>query len=408
MNKVIWFINEYAGAPQYGMGMRHYYLAKNLAQKGFDVYIFTSAYSHLLRAFPKIDSSYKLEKIDNVNFVWIKTIKYKNAHSKKRVLKWWLFSLKLLRIGLKNIFPKPDVIIASTPEIFHLSPSIYLAKKFRSKFIYEIRDIWPLSLVEIGNISKRNPLIKSMEKIENLALKKSDKIISVLPNYEEYLKEKNIDVGKLEIISNGICLEDYKKKESVPKEVLEKFPKNKFIVIYTGTFGKANALEHLIKAADILKKYKNIHFILVGKGMEEESLKSLVGKLNLKNITFLPPVSKKQIQDLLRRSDVCYIGLRKEKIFYYGVSPNKIFDYMYAEKPIIYAINSGNNIVKDANCGISVEAENPKSIAEGILKLYNMSEGERKRLGKNGKEYLLKHHTYEKLADKLEKILHEI
>ncbi len=407
MNKVIWFINEYAGAPQYGMGMRHYYLARILVKRGFKVYIFTSAYSHLLRTFPEIDNNYKVEKIDNVNFVWIKTIKYKNAHSKKRVLKWWLFSLKLLKIGLKNIFPNPDIIIASTPEIFHLLPSIYLAKKFRSKFIYEIRDIWPLSLVEIGNISRQNPLIKSMEKIENLALKKADKIISVLPNYEEYLKEKNIDTGELEIIPNGICLEDYKEEENAPKEVLEKIPKNKFIVIYTGTFGKANALEHLIKAADILKKYKGIHFILVGKGMEEENLKSLVEKLNLENITFLPPVSKKQIQDLLRRSDICYIGLKKERIFNYGVSPNKIFDYMYAGKPIIYAINSGNNIVKDANCGVSVEAENPKSIAEGILKLYKMNNTERKILGKNGKKYLLKYHTYKVITDKFEEILND-
>jgi len=405
--KTIWIINEYAGSIYHGMEYRHYYIGRELVKRGYKVYIISASYSHVFINPPNIKKSFELENIDGINYLWVKVPKYANSHDKKRVLKWFTFTMKTYLSLPVKLLEKPDVIVVSPMATFPIISGYKWAKKFNAKLIYEVKDIWPLTLVELGGYSPNHPFIKVMEFFEKFAYKKSERVISVLPYAYKHMERQGLNIKKFVYIPNGICLEDYKENESAPQEVLEKFPKNKFIVIYAGTFGKANALEHLIKAADILKKYKDIHFILVGKGMEEENLKILVGKLYLENITFLPPVSKKQIQDLLKRSDVCYIGLKKEKIFKYGVSPNKIFDYMYAEKPIIYAINSGNNIVKDANCGISVEAENPKSIAEGILKLYNMSEEERKQLGKNGKKYLLKYHTYKVITDKFEEVLND-
>ena len=104
---------------------------------------------------------------------------------------------------------------------------------------------------------------------------------------------------------------------------------------------------------------------------------------------------------MLKLFDACYIGLKKENLFKYGVSPNKLFDYMYRAKPIVYAIDSGkNDIVKLAKCGISVEAQNSEAIANAIKKLYEMQKEQREELGKRGKEYVIEHFTYEKLADK--------
>ena len=412
MNKTLWIINEYAGSPYHGMGLRHYYLAKELINLGFNVYIFTATYSHLLRNYKISNKIYEIENISGVNFVWIKTIKYKGANDKRRVLKWLDFSAKL------NFFPyskvsklvlKPDYIVASTPEIFHLIPSMKLADKFNAKFIYEVRDIWPLSLVEIGNLSYNNPLIRLMKKIELRSYNRADIIISLLPNFKEYLKDEKINFKRLEIIPNGICIDDFLNLKKLPKEIERKIPKDKFIVAYTGTFGKANALEYLIKAAKILERLPDIHFLLVGKGEEEDNLRKLIKKLKIKNITFLPPISKSQVLYLLKNYvNICYIGLKNKKIFKYGVSPNKLFDYALVEKPIIYAINSSPNLVKIANCGITVESENPKAISDGILKLYNLSEKERNILGKNGKNYVLKHHTYKNLAKKLKDVLYDI
>jgi len=409
MSKVIWLINEYAGSPYHGMGTRHFYLAKGLEKLGFKVYIITASFSHLLTKPPQIENSFKYEKIENVNYVWIKVPPYDGGKDRKRMYKWFIFSARLFLLRKRRVIhEKPNFIIASTPELFHLIPAYKLAKEFEAKFIYEVRDIWPLSLVEIGNISERNPLIWLMKRIERFSYAKADVVISLLPNLSEYLIENNIKVKRLEIIPNGVCIEDLQLAEPLPKWIRNKIPKNKFIVIYTGTLGKANALEHLIKTANILRTYQDIYFLIVGKGSEKDRLIKLTEKLNLRNVSFLPAIPKRQVQTLLQLADVCYIGLRKKSIFKYGVSPNKLFDYMFAAKPIIYAINSGNKPVDEAKCGISVEAENSQAIAKAIIKLYKLSPEERKILGENGRRYLLQNYTYKSLAYKLGEILNDL
>ena len=103
---------------------------------------------------------------------------------------------------------------------------------------------------------------------------------------------------------------------------------------------------------------------------------------------------------MLKLFDVCYIGLLKQKLFKYGVSPNKLFDYMLASRPVLYAIDSGTSIVEEADCGVSVEAENSGEIADGLRKLYNIKKSERDNMGSNGKAWVLKYHDYSVLAKK--------
>ncbi len=401
MSKTIWIINDYAGSPHHGMTYRHYYLAKEWIKKGYKVYIITASYSHFLRKFPNVNKNFKIEKIDGINYVWVKVPKYNNSWDKKRVVKWFVFSFKLLFLPFLKI-DKPDVIIASPTAPFFVLPAYKLAKKFKSKFIFEIRDIWPLTLVELGNFSANHPFIKFMGWFEKFGVKKSDYIVSTLQNYGEHLKN-NLKINKNFIwINNGVSLEEMSKIEPLDKNTEEKIPKDKFIVGYTGTIGVANAIEYLLKAAELLIGYKDIHFVIVGDGKEKENLQQRYANLN--NITFIEPIKKQQVQSILKFFDVCYIGWNKEKIYNYGISPNKLFDYMYSEKPILHSYDGKNDIVKLANCGVTVEPENPKAISNAILKLYNMSEQNRKKLGQNGKKYVLEYFTYDKLAKKYEKL----
>ncbi len=401
MPKNIWIINEYAGSPYHGMEFRHYYLSKELIKQGYDITIISASYSHLFKSIPSTKGEYTLEKIDGINYLWIKVPKYKFSASKKRVLKWFIYTFKLFRLPF-NLLQNPDYIIVSPMETMPVYPAYRLAKKFNAKLIFEVKDIWPLSIVELGNFSSNNFFIKFLKYFEKFAIKNSDLIISVLPNYGEYLKDNGFDKD-FAYIPNGIDLDEMNKIESLDENILMEIPKDKFIVAYTGTIGIANALEYLVEAGKLLKDYNNILILIVGEGGEKENLKNLAKDCG--NIKFLPSIPKRQVQSLLKLVDVCYIGLRNRTIFKYGVSPNKIFDYMFAEKPIIHSINTKNDIISKANCGITVESENPKAIADAILKLYKMIPGERKILGENGKRYVLKYHTFEKLAEKFEEIL---
>jgi len=404
-NKTLWIINEYAGSLYHGMEFRHYYLGKELVKRGYNVYIITASYSHLFYNKPKINNDFTIENIDGLNYVWVKVPEYRDSHNKKRVLKWFVFTFKTyLNLPVDKLI-KPDIILVSPMAPFPIISGYKWAKKFNAKLLYEVKDIWPLTLIEIGGYSSNHPFIKIIEWFEKFAYKRAEKVLSVLPLAWEHMEKQGMDRNKFFYIPNGIDTEDYNINEPLPKEIEEKIPRDKFIVGYTGTIGKANALECLIDAAYKLKDYKDIIFLIVGKGMEENNLKNKIKDLKLDNVIYLSPVKKTQVQSVLKLVDVCYIGLRNEKIFEFGVSPNKLFDYMYAGKPILYAINSSNKPVEEANCGISVAAENPHAIADGIMKLYSLTPEQRKKLGENGKNYVLKYHTYKYIADKFEEII---
>lgn len=397
MNKAIWIINEYAGSPQYGMTYRHYYFARELLKKGYNVTIITAAYSHFLTKFPDTSGKFTSENIDGINYLWIKVIKYSKSFCKKRVFKWFDFMSSLFFIPFKSI-PKPDIILVSPTAPFPVLPAWFWAKRLKCQLFFEVRDIWPLTLIELGNFKPSNLFIKFMGLFELFALKHSNEIISNLPNYGKHIKEMGIN-HDFTYIPNGISSEELENVESVDINFKEKIPTNKFIVGYTGKFGISNAIDDLISAAEILKNNTDIAFVLVGKGQNKSEF--IQSCKNFDNVIFIDPIPKKQIQSMLNQFDICYIGWKKQKIYEYGVSPNKIFDYMYSGKPILHAINTKIDLVSIAKCGLTVEAENPEAIAKGIIDLYQMSPQKRYEMGQNGKKYVLKYHNYEYLADKL-------
>ena len=132
---------------------------------------------------------------------------------------------------------------------------------------------------------------------------------------------------------------------------------------------------------------------MVGGDREKENLANQASLLS--NVIFIDPINKTQVQAMLAYFDVCFIGLTKDPLFRFGVAPNKLFDYLYAEKPILYAIESGKYL----------PAEDLKAIAGAILKLKTLSTEERNKMGQNGHEYALKNHDYAKLSVKLANVL---
>ncbi len=398
MTKNIWIISEYIDTPYNGYMVRHFYMGKEFLQLGYNVTIITSNFTHTRINNLVVNDLYKIELIDNIKYLWIKTCKYKNSHDKKRILNWLIFTYRLFFNLPIYKLEKPDFIIVSSPSIFPFLPAYIWAKKYNAKIFFEVRDIWPLSIVEIGNINKFHPFIKIMELIEKFIYSKADKIITLLPYFNNYLKEIGFFNKKAVYIPNGMPHKLFKENEKIPDPILNQIPKNKFIVMYAGSFTKGKALYSLIKAAYILKEYNNIYFILLGKGGGEKKLKDLTNTMKLNNINFITPISKTQIQKVLKLVDVCYLSFKKISVFKYGISPNKIFDYMYAKKPILNSFSGKGDLVNLAKCGITVEAENPKILAKGILKFYTTKKSEMLKLGKNGKNFLMKNHLFEKLA----------
>jgi glycosyltransferase involved in cell wall biosynthesis len=141
-----------------------------------------------------------------------------------------------------------------------------------------------------------------------------------------------------------------------------------------------------------------IAFILVGQGPEKAPLQERVSTLGLSNVIFLPTVAKSAVPSLLAQTDAGFIGLQKQPLFRFGVSPNKLMDYMMAAKPILYAIDAGNNPVAEARCGISIPPEDPEALASAAMTLMRLPSPERTAMGCRGRQYVSTHHDYQILA----------
>lgn len=395
-SKNIWIINQYCGSPYHGMNFRSYYLAKEFIQDN-KVTIFSGSYSHLFKSQPKTRGIFTDEKIDGINYVWVKTPKYSGSKSIGRVLNMMIFMINLFFFNIFKI-QKPDVIIVSSLSLFPVLNAYIWSKIFRIKFIFEVRDIWPLTLIELGSISKTHPLVILLGWFERLGYKKAKYVVSLLPNAKNYMIDKGMNKNKFIHIPNGINLEEAKEYQEISEKIKLMIPSNKFIVGYLGTVGIANALEYLICAADIIKDNRNIHILIVGNGGEKDKLQEYCIKNNMKNITFIGVIPKVEVQSMLKVFDICYIGWHNKALYNLGISANKIFDYMYSEKPVLHSISASNDIIDDAKCGITVKAENSNDIANGILTLYKMRKENLLEFGKNGKQYVKNMHSYEMLA----------
>jgi hypothetical protein len=401
MSKTIWIINQYAQLSKTGTSVRHASLSHELSKLGFNVTLVSSRFTHYTNN-KKLESSLpKLEYFEGFRFFRVPSINYENAYDKKRVLNWFLFAWYILKLPRK-LNEKPNVILYSSPSLVGYLAASRLAKKNRAKLIFEVRDIWPLSLVQIGNYSYKNPFIRFLQWIEDKAYRESNVVISNLKYAFKHMQSRGMDIKKFHWISNGFSTSERINSELLDQEISDKIPIGKFVVGYAGTLGVTNDLNTLIDAAQKLNKYTDIVVVITGDGKEKERLKNKVSKLGLKNTIFIDQIKKLQINDMISKFDVCYLGLLKRPLFKFGVSPNKIFDYLVNAKPVIYAIDSGDySPISEAQAGVSIPPEDSDAVFKTILELKALPRNLLNAMGRRGRKYVLENYNYTKLAKKL-------
>ncbi|WP_228985242.1 glycosyltransferase family 4 protein [Photorhabdus laumondii] len=386
------------------MEFRPYHLGQEWIKSGHNITLLAASYSHVRTKQPKlIENKKTTENINGLEYIWYPTPSY-NGNGLSRVKNIFSF-LRQIWLDSHNLVKKyrPDVVIASSTYPMDIWIAKRLAKKANAKLVFELHDLWPLSPIELGGMSPKHPFIQLCQLAENTAYKHADVVISMLPKVQEHTKAHGLDLNKLHIIPNGVVIKDWINQLTPLNRSLEKLivtEKNKGhkIVCYSGAHGRPNALEKLLKTASLLHD-KPITFLLVGTGLEKDNLIKESQSLGTNNVIFFDPIPKTQIPTLLNKIDIAYIGLQKQSLFRFGISPNKLIDYMMAGKPILCAIDAGNDPVSDVNCGITVKSGKPEEIARALLKLSELSTDELNQMGKKGKIYALENHAYSVLAD---------
>lgn len=402
----IWIINESIGSRIHGMVFRPYYLAKEFVRLGHKVTIFSGSYTHIYSKLPEVNGFSKCENIDGIEYCWIKTPSYSKSQSLGRIINAFTFVVKMFLLRKKR-FGKPDAVIVSSPTPFSILNGYWIKKRSGAKLIFEVRDIWPLTLTEIGRLNPRHPFIRFTQFFENFSYKNSDKVVSVLSNAFEHMKNHDLTEEKYTLIPNGIDVDEAEKKTQLPADFLSLIPKDKFLIVYTGKFGISNNIEVLLEAAEKLKSNENIVFLLVGNGPEKANYQNFIVERELGNVILYDSIPKSAVQTLLQKCDVCYIGMKKLPLYRFGVSPNKIFDYLFSGKPVISAIEAANDIVADAKCGISIKSDDSDEIVKAVKILYAKTPEELVEIGRKGHEYIIKNHSYSELAKRYLEILNK-
>jgi glycosyltransferase involved in cell wall biosynthesis len=399
---VVWFVNQYAGSPRHGMEFRHYELGRELARLGWSVVVITGSYSHLFAQPPSVTRTYTIEDLEGLTYCWVRLPSYARSFSLGRVLNMIAFMLRLYRLPT-NRLPPPDAIVVSSPSLFPILPAERWARRFRSRLIFEVRDIWPLTLQELGGLSRLNPLVAVMSWFERRAYRVADALVSLLPSAGSHFISRGMEPSKLSVISNGASPDALLEPTTpAPSAVHAAASANEFTVGFVGTLGVAAGIEALIGAARLLAD-EPIGFVIVGHGSEAERFEALAS--GLPNVTFVGSVPKPDVPATLREFDVCYIGYHASPLWRFGISPNKVYDYMAASRPIILAANMTDDWILGAGCGLTVRPDDEAAIAEAIRSVRALTDAERSRLGANGRAYVEREQTYAALARRYVPIL---
>jgi glycosyltransferase involved in cell wall biosynthesis len=282
--KVIWIINHYAGSPVHGMEYRHYCLAQQFRRMGWRPVILCASFHHLLTKLPEERTA----DVDGVPYVWIKACRYEKNDG-RRVLNMLGFSARLALRRLREL-PRPHVVIASSPHPFAAVNGYRLAKRYGAKFIFEVRDLWPLTIPEVGGHSPRHPFVRAMAWAERLGYQRCDWTVSLLGGAKDYMVAHGLRADKFVYVPNGIDAETSQGNvEPPPAEhdrIIRDLKGQGKLIILSGSHGAANALENLVEAAQLEGGAQGS--LRWWARTEKELLVKQAQDAGLTNLTFLP------------------------------------------------------------------------------------------------------------------------
>lgn len=338
---------------------------------------------------------------------WLWPLPNRKAHERMRNYASFCISAALRGLAL----PRPDVIIATSPQLLVALSGWWLAFAREIPFVFEVRDLWPESLTAVGVGNEHSLLHRSLRKLAGFLYERADLIVVVTPAFGEYLMEHwHVPAEKIAVVENGVETELFSPQPNPANCALrrELGAEGKFLVCYVGTMGMAHGLETLLDAAaQLLTHGPDVLFLLIGEGAEKSRIRSLAESRRLTNVRFLDQQPRERIPAFISASDACVVLLKKTDVFK-TVIPTKMLEFMSCARPVVVGVaGQAQQIVEEANAGIVIEPENAGALARAITRLA----GEptlRVELGRNGRRYILEHFSRAETAAKFVQILQKL
>lgn len=304
--------------------------------------------------------------VDGIRVVRVKSYITGNEGFVRRILDYVSFMLSAILFGLFE--RRPDVVIGTSPQFFTALGAWVLSVFKWRPFVFELRDLWPASIVTVGAMQK-GFVIRSLEKLELFLYRRAKLIVSVTNSFVDDLESRGIERGKVSVVRNGVDLERFSPRQRSTETARKYQLDGKFVVAYLGTHGMAHSLHNVLETANLLRNDNEIVFLFVGDGAEKAELLNTASEWGLPNVRFVDSVSKDQMPDIWSISDIALVHLKDDPVFA-TVIPSKIFEAFGVGKPILIVQPDGEaaNIVRNAQAGEWIPPANPEALRDGVLK----------------------------------------
>lgn len=396
----VWFVNQYAMTPDLPGINRHYELGWLLGRHGWETTVFATALHHTTGTFRRGVHLWRpllWENHDGVRFGWLYSTPYRKNNWRRYVN---MLSFMTAFTTLSHVAQRPDVVIGSSPHLLSGLGAWLAARRHRVPFLFEVRDVWPDMLVQLGLTSPA--VIKPLTMIERFLYRKADRVIALTDGIAERIIAKGVPAEKVIVIPNSLLPAaelDEQRRQARRRELGWQ---GKVVAVWAGSHNPMNGLDVVVEAARILQDDHSISIVFIGDGSLKQDL--IAQAKELPNVTFLDPLPKSEIGDFLRAADIGLLHSRRFDAFT-GARPNKLFEYMSAGLPIVSTVpGEAWRLISEAEAGIHAEWENPQALAAAIKTLAVDME-RRREMGRKGFDYVRRAHDRETHVAKLAALL---
>ena len=320
------------------------------------------------RIFDGYENKYSTEIMDGMRVVRVRTYIAPNRAVIKRVLDFLSYMVTAYIAAKRE--PTPDVVVSTSPQFFAAVAAWRYAAHAKCRYVFELGDLWPASIAAVGAM-RANFLLRLIERLELRMYRDADAVVALTQAFKDNLVARNIPAKKITVVINGVDLWRYAPRDRDPTLAAELgIKKDDIVVGYIGTHGMAHALGNILDAAAKLRDHHHIKFLLAGAGAERDTLIARAKTEGLDNVIFLASQPKSRMPAVWSQCDVALVHLKNSPVFA-GVIPSKIFEAMSMGLPVLFAgpTGEGSEIVKAADAGPVIAAEDPSTLAASVLEL---------------------------------------
>ncbi len=325
----------------------------------------------------------------------------------------WRLALNYLSFVVSGLIFAPwmlrkkkfDVIFIYAPSpILQALPAIFLGWLKGCPVVLWVQDLWPESLSATGHV-RNQTVLKLVKLVVRFIYRRTDLLLVQSSAFEEPVSAMASSTP-VRYYPNSVDA-----SFSIPTLIAIPYVPGLdqgFSVMFAGNIGAAQAVGVIVEAASLLKEYSDIHFVVLGDGSSRAWMLNEVQQRGLSNLHLPGRFPVETMPNFMHMASVLLVTLADQPIFAATV-PNKVQAYMSAGRPIIACLNGeGARLVVEAGAGLATPAEDAKSLADTILRLYRLSPSELKTMGDNGRRYFQKHFDHDCLIDELIVLLRDV